>query len=263
MPGRLVNRKTYLARYERLVHEDGVPFVPNAFSKDLVFDAVVIVAVLVCAALFGPFGPTSRPDPTLIDTAPKPDLFFLWLYAALALLPAQLETPMILIAPLVGVAVLLALPFVSGTGERSWKVRPGSVLTVVVLASGFLALTWLGRRPPWSPLMSAWSGTPVPPRYVRALTPLETQGALVFQNKQCRNCHALAGEGGQKGPALDVVAVRLTTDELIRQVLQGSGEMPAYGHQLSPAEVDALVAFLRTLHPANEMVARPPVSAEP
>lgn len=257
MPGRLVNRKTYIKRYEDLVHKDGVPFVPNAFSKDLVFDAVVVLAVLICAAVFGPFGPTGRPDPTIIDTAPKPDLFFLWLYSALALLPAQIETPMILIAPLVGVAVLLALPYVSGEGERSWKARPMAVLTVVVLASGFLALTLLGRRPPWSPIMSAWSGTPMPAQYIAGRTPLETQGALVFQNKQCRNCHALGGTGGRKGPPLDAIAVQLTKDQLIRQVLQGSGEMPAYGHQLSPAQVDALVAFLETLHPPSEMAARP------
>ncbi len=32
--------------------------------------------------------------------------------------------------------------------------------------------------------------------------------------------------------------------------------MPAYGKNLLPAEVDALVAFLVTLHPANEPPAR-------
>jgi ubiquinol-cytochrome c reductase cytochrome b subunit len=32
--------------------------------------------------------------------------------------------------------------------------------------------------------------------------------------------------------------------------------MPAYGKNLSPAETTALVAFLETLHPANERPAR-------
>ena len=36
MPGRVVNRDTYEAEYEELVHKDGVPFVPVAFQKDLV-----------------------------------------------------------------------------------------------------------------------------------------------------------------------------------------------------------------------------------
>jgi len=78
----------------------------------------------------------------------------------------------------------------------------------------------------------------------------------VFQAKQCRNCHALGGEGGQRGPALDNVATRLTGDELIRQVLQGRGNMPAYGKNLSPPETTALVAFLKSLHPPNQTPAR-------
>jgi ubiquinol-cytochrome c reductase cytochrome b subunit len=256
MPGRLVSRKTYLARYQRLVHEDGVPFVPDAFVRDFVFGSLVVLAVLACAALFGPFGPAERPDPTLIDTVPKPDIFFLWLYAALALLPAELETPLILIAPIIGIAVLLLLPFISGTGEKSWKRRPAEVLVVAVLAAGFAALTWLGRHPPWSPPMTAWSGTALPPHLLDGRTPLELQGALVFQNKQCRNCHALGGTGGKRGPPLDDVAVDLTKDQLIRQVLQGSGEMPAYGNHLRPAEVAALVAYLETLHPPHVPPAR-------
>jgi ubiquinol-cytochrome c reductase cytochrome b subunit len=77
------------------------------------------------------------------------------------------------------------------------------------------------------------------------------QGALVLQEKQCRNCHSLGGEGGLRGPALDGVATRLTRDQLIRQVIQGGGNMPAFGKNLAPAEVNALVAFMQTLHSAN------------
>ena len=40
-------------------------------------------------------------------------------------------------------------------------------------------------------------------------TPLQRQGALVFKAKQCHDCHALGETGGQRGPALDRVAVRL------------------------------------------------------
>jgi len=104
--------------------------------------------------------------------------------------------------------------------------------------------------------MDAWSGDPVPGRYIHGTTALERQGALVFQAKQCRNCHSLGTTGGQRGPALDGVAVRLTQDQLIRQVIQGGGNMPAYGSNLSPAETTALVAFLETLHSAGQAPAR-------
>ena len=104
--------------------------------------------------------------------------------------------------------------------------------------------------------MDAWSSDPIPVSYLQGRTPLERQGALVLQEKQCRNCHALGGVGGERGPALDRVATRLTEDQLIRQVLQGGGNMPAYGNNLSPAETTALVAFLKTCHPVNERPAK-------
>jgi len=104
--------------------------------------------------------------------------------------------------------------------------------------------------------MTAWSGEPVPGRFLKGRTALERKGAVILQAKQCRNCHALDGRGGQRGPTLDAVATRLTRDQLIRQVLQGGGNMPAYGNNLSPAETTALIAFLETLHPAGQQPAR-------
>ena len=100
--------------------------------------------------------------------------------------------------------------------------------------------------------MEAWSGDPVPVRYLQPVTPLAREGAQVFQAKQCRNCHSLGGHGGERGPALDVIASRMTEDQMIRQVLQGGGNMPAYGKNLSPAETTALVTFLETLHPKDQ-----------
>ena len=105
--------------------------------------------------------------------------------------------------------------------------------------------------------MTAWSADPVQPKYLRGRTPLERQGAVVFQEKQCRNCHALDGLGGQRGPDLARVATRLTEPQLVRQVLQGGGNMPAYGSALSPPETTALVDFLDTLN-GNERPARDP-----
>lgn len=104
--------------------------------------------------------------------------------------------------------------------------------------------------------MNAWSGDPIPETFLHGRTSLQRQGALIFQVKQCRNCHSLGESGGQRGPALDRVAVRLTQDQLIRQVIQGGGNMPAYGKNLSPSETTALVAFLETLHPAAQTPAR-------
>jgi ubiquinol-cytochrome c reductase cytochrome b subunit len=256
MPGRVVKRATYINNYHDLTRKDGAPFVPYAVWKDIFFAAFIILAVAACALYFGPFGPTGRPDPTIIQTVPKPDYFFLWLYALLSLLPPSLETPVLLIGPVVAIAGLLLLPFLSGEGEKSWKRRPIAVLTVSLIAIMLGTFTHLAGFTPWSPHMNAWSGDPVPDRYIHDSSALARQGALVFQVKQCRNCHSLGESGGQRGPTLDSVAVRLTQDQLIRQVIQGGGNMPAYGKNLSPAETTALVAFLETLHPKGQAPAR-------
>src|SRR5580692_5039507 len=256
MPGRLVKRATYEAEYHQLTTTDGEPFVPYAIWKDLFFSAFILLAVAACALYFGPFGPSGVPDPTIIQTVPKPDYFFLWLYALLSLLPPSMETPALLIGPVVVIIGLLLLPFLSGEGEKSWRRRPIAVLTVLLIAITLGTFTHLAGFTPWSPHMNAWSGDPVPERLLHGTTALQRQGALVFQAKQCRNCHSLGDSGGQRGPALDGVAVRLTHDQLIRQVIQGGGNMPAYGNNLSPAETTALVAFLETLHPEGQVPAR-------
>ena len=256
MPGRIVRRATYLQEYRELTHKQGVPFVPNAVWKDILFSGFILLSIAICAAHFGPFGPGGQPDPTIIQTAPRPDFFFLWLYALLSFLPPSAETPILLIGPAIGIIVLLALPLVAGEGEKSWKRRPIAVLTILLIAVALGTLTHLAEHTPWSPVMDAWSSQPIPSEYLQGRTALERRGALVFQAKQCHNCHSLEDKGGQRGPALDTVALRLSEDQLIRQVIQGGGNMPAYGKNLSPAETTALVAFLKTLHPASQPPAR-------
>jgi ubiquinol-cytochrome c reductase cytochrome b subunit len=225
---------------------------PDGFRKDLIFTALVIAALLVTAAVMGPKGPNGPPNPAIIQTRPHPDFYFLWMESLMGLLPSWLDTPFAFAVLPILIAGLIALPMISPTGERHLMRRPLSMIVAIVAFTVLAATTWLGTYDPWAPDMDAWSGTPIPVDYIKNRSPLEIQGAILIQSKQCRNCHSLDGAGGMRGPALDTTATRLTRDELIRQILQGGGNMPAYGKALKPAEVDAIVAFLRTMHPANE-----------
>jgi ubiquinol-cytochrome c reductase cytochrome b subunit len=102
--------------------------------------------------------------------------------------------------------------------------------------------------------MTAWSGDPVPVEMVKKHSPVELMGAVVFQNKNCRNCHALDGVGGRRGPDLTVIGSQLTRGQLIDQISNGTpggGNMPAYGKQVSPAEMSVLVEFLTALRPSE------------
>jgi ubiquinol-cytochrome c reductase cytochrome b subunit len=174
----------------------------------------------------------------------------------MGLLPSWLDTPFGLVVLPILIIGLIALPLISPVGERAILRRPLSLVVATVAVTVLVVTTWLGTYDPWSQEMNAWSATPTPVEYLKGRTPLEIQGAILIQAKQCRNCHSLGGAGGMRGPALDTTATRLTRNELIRQILQGGGNMPAYGKALKPAEVDAIVAFLATMHPPNEPPAR-------
>ena len=85
---------------------------------------VITLIVMICAAVFGPHGPGGFPDPTLIDTAPGPDFYFLALFSLFALLPAYTETVLMLLGPLIAIGLLFVIPFIAGTGAKSWQQNP-------------------------------------------------------------------------------------------------------------------------------------------
>ncbi|MBC23281.1 MAG: cytochrome B6 [Phycisphaerae bacterium] len=251
-PGAVVDKATYREGFEQRMKTSGVPFFPEAAKRDMIFCGLMLLIVIGLAFFVGPFGPLGEPDPTMINTNPKPDFFFLWIFAILALLPPSIETYLILASPVVIVAVLILLPFISNEGERAPSRRPVAVITLVLLVTILAALSQLGVTTPWSPKMDAWTSDTTPRQFVVGRSPTELQGAILFQYMQCRNCHELAGIGGQRGPELDDIATRMTRDQLIRQVQQGGGNMPAFGKNLDSAQTAALAAFLQTLTPDGE-----------
>src|SRR5215472_1457883 len=258
VPGQAVDPKTYDAAYEKQL-QSGVPFLGDAMMKDLLFSSLAVIVVVILAAVLGPKGPTGPPDPTLSGANPRPEWPFLWLFALLSLSPPGAETFIILVFPVLLIGALFLVPFVSNRGERAPSRRPVAVLAVIVIGVTLAVLTYQGATSSWSPQMTAWSGAPVPEGLVRNSAPLRLRGAAVFQSKNCRNCHALEGTGGRRGPDLTTVGTRLTDGQLIDQISNGTpggGNMPAYGKQISPAEMTALVEFLANLRPEGEPPAR-------
>ena len=257
-PGVQVRKETYVKEYEESVHKDGMPFVPNGFGKDLVANGLLLLVIVALAVFVGPKGPEIPADPAQVISEAKPDYPFLWLLSAAALLPNGSEIILFFVFPLIAGILLFGLPFFSNVGEKHYARRPISVLIVILTYLTIGLLTYAGLTGPWSPHMEAWSGIPTKPEFINARTPLELQGSLVLQFKQCRNCHAIGGEGGHRGPDLSDVGSRMNDPELVRQVIQGGGNMPAYGNTLTPHEVTALVAYLVSLRPPNTIPAQVP-----
>ena len=244
-----VHRETYDAEYDKIIHEDGIPFVPNGIGKDVVANGLLLIVIILLALFVGPKGPGIPADPTQIISEAKPDYPFLWLFAAAALLPNGSEILLFFVLPVIGMLLLFGLPFYSNQGEKHFSRRPISVMIVLLSYLGIGLLTYAGMTGPWSPHMEASTSQSTKPEFIQARTPLELQGALIFQNKQCRTCHAIGGEGGSRGPDLTTVGSRMDEPQLVRQVIQGGGNMPAYGKNLSQEEVKALVSYLSSLNP--------------
>jgi ubiquinol-cytochrome c reductase cytochrome b subunit len=260
VPGEVVDPRTYDAKYHEEL-KSGVPFLGDALLKDILFSALAVTIVVVIAAVVGPKGPTGPPDPALAGANPRPEWPFLWLFALLALSPPSIETFIMLVFPVLVIGALFLVPLISHSGERAPSRRPVAVLLVIVAYSAIGVLSYEGVIAPWSPDMAAWTADPIPIRMIERSSPLEMQGSLVFQYKNCRNCHALDGIGGHRGPDLTTIGARMPRNQLIDQVSNGTpggvggpggGNMPAFGKQMTPAEMDCLVAFLVSLRPEGQ-----------
>ena len=253
--GEVVDPKTYKEKYHRLLETDGEPFFPDAAWKDAVF-ACLVMAVILALAIFVGAPHLGKPaDPTVIQASPRPDWYFLWYFAVLALIPPAMENWVILGVPALIGALLFAVPFVSRGGERSPLRRPWSVAAVLFMLVALAALTIEGNSANWSPQIDAAEVSPIPASITQHLSGEALTGAQLFQQKGCHTCHTLAGTGGDKGPNLTYVADRLNQAQLITRVLNGGHNMPAFGGTLTDTEVQQLVSFLQTLKSPDQLPA--------
>ena len=92
--------------------------------------------------------------------------------------------------------------------------------------------------------MDAWTSDPsATAQYLATAHRSNARARSSFRINSAATATPSAASGGQRGPALDAIASRMTEDQIIRQVLQGGGNMPAYGNALNPSETKALVSF--------------------
>ncbi len=240
--GNPVDPATYRERYDELLRREGVPFWPDAAWRDVVFGAAVVATVALLAIIVGPPDLGPPPDPSLLEAYPRPDWYFLWYFAVLAMAPQHLESIIIIAGPLVFGALLLLVPMFN-KGERSVRRRPLAALLVVFIWTMIVVFWVAGERATWSPDFAA---LPLPAQVVGSNEPAVVEGAQLFHDKGCAFCHAIATYGGKRGPDLTDVAARMSADQMTARITNGGPNMPAYARVLTPDETRAIVTFLST-----------------
>ncbi|HEX4086656.1 MAG TPA: cytochrome b N-terminal domain-containing protein [Chthoniobacteraceae bacterium] len=248
-PGRPVEPKSYREWYHKFLEKHGHPFWPDGAWRDFVFGTGLIIAIAALAYFVGPPQIDRPPDPSVLSADPRPDWYLLWYFALLALIPPRVEGLLMILVPAFIGFLLLIVPLLNNRGERAPSRRPWSI-AVVLLSVILIGSLWVvGVESPWSPNFDPGR---LPISVIGANTGPIFQGAILFDDKGCLNCHLIKGYGGRRGPDLTYIGDELTKDNMIIRIVNGGVNMPAFGNMLKPAEIDSLVAFLssrkRSLH---------------
>lgn len=79
-----------------------------------------------------------------------------------------------------------------------------------------------------------------------ASTQLVASGAALYSNLACVGCHGAQAQGGSIGPTLHHLGD--PDAKVYRHVANGfQGRMPAYKNQLTPTQINTLVAYIQSL----------------
>jgi mono/diheme cytochrome c family protein len=135
-------------------------------------------------------------------------------------------------------------------GERLWSWRvdvqaAGGISVVDGMVYGGWGWSLFSDSPDGGLVAYSLDGEPQPDEP----PPEEPDGAAIYQ-QNCALCHGTDGTGGS-GPSLVGVGDHHTVDDLREIVQNGRGTMPAWEGELSPEEIDAVVAYISTAWPGD------------
>jgi mono/diheme cytochrome c family protein len=244
-------KKAYLEEYKS-EKAKGVKFYPDIIYKDLLVSFGIFL-LLVGLAIYVGVANEPPADPNDSSYVPRPEWYFLFLFQLLKYFPGQIEWIGTTVLPTIAVLALLLLPFYDRSPFRHWSKRKFAVMMMSTVMAGIVALT----------VIAAATTPPVEETSVATTLPEKILVGQDLYSIQCVECHGAEGEGGEikgveglEGVVLnpinssDVLYTR--TDETLFQVIdygqQDLGMPPfgkGYGGELSRADIDAIVTFMR------------------
>jgi hypothetical protein len=231
---------------------------------DTVMSLVVVAVIIALSCIWyfdsteapgeegaGVLGPryTEEADPGTTSFIPRPDWYFYFLFYLLRIF----KWPDTVILGTVGIPTILliflfALPFIDRRRERRISRRPVAVVTAILVVLSMGVLTYKG----------AVAEEGVAPTDVEALVDdwVETynlpdearEGAALFAEAGCLNCHVYGDVGTAVGPELtEIGAENRGEDYFVRYISNprefGNTVMPVY-EDLGEESLRALAVFL-------------------
>ncbi len=244
-------KKKYWERYTRLKNK-GVKFYPDVVYKDLVVSFALFLLLIGLATFVG-VKPEPPVDPNDTSYIPRPEWYFLFLFEFLKFIPGELEWVGAVVIPGLAILVLLLLPFIDKNPYRHWSKRKvgTGIMTAVVVAMVGLTIRAVVTTPPQEE------------RALALTLPEQIALGQELYSIHCAECHGPDGEGGeiQGVEGLEGVVLKpinsqdemyTRSDQTLYNIIEyGQPDlgMPpfgrAYGGELGPAEIKAIVTFMR------------------
>lgn len=187
------------------------PFYPDQVLRDLVVFAVVLAILIGLSGFL--LTPVAGPaDPLDATYTARPDWPFLFLFQTLKYLPGQLEPLGTVGLPTIGLLLLLLVPWLDRSPERSPMKRPLAVGAFAVVVAALVGLSIIGAQsggasvaastgaPGPTPDSSIVSTPPVPGASVASRQVGGAEHGSTLFVLYCAECHGEKGVKGVKNP---------------------------------------------------------------
>ena len=208
----LDDRRAGFKRYKEDVDRRGKPFFPYAMFHDTVMSLVVVTVIVVLAVIWkwtathhgtdytGWLGAVynGKADPGTVNFVPRPDWYFYFLFYLLRIFkwPESVLLGTIGI-PTICLMLLIALPFVDVRSERRLSRRPVAIVAAVLVVLSMGVLTYKGavaEEPVGGELLTAVPSWAQQQGFADNKAAVE--GAKLFAQSGCLNCHTYLDSGG-------------------------------------------------------------------
>jgi mono/diheme cytochrome c family protein len=211
-------QREQFARSKEDTQKRGKPFYPYAMFHDTVMSFVVVCVIVGLSAIWyytaseeagdaGWLGPryAEEADPGTTSFVPRPDWYFYFLFYLLRIFkwPESVILGTVGI-PTVLIILLLALPFIDRRLDRRLIRRPVAVVAALLVIASMGILTYKGAT---AEEPSATAGATLIEANNLPDEPEIQQGADLFSQVGCMNCHTYAGEGASNLGAPDLTDI--------------------------------------------------------